>query len=195
MPDPKRRSALLAAATLLLLPACGHSSRTTGSGGTDTGVATLQSSGAASAKPGTPDDERPLIRPDTTDQEYVALNNAWLRCLGDHGVPLRPPQGPDGIIKSTADLTDPKYRAAADACAAKKPETWQDRDARTDPRYADHIREEARCLEAQGIKVEITGNPPGISFTDDRQVSRALTLAPDCERQAFRDQIKAYSDK
>lgn len=158
-------------------------------------VATLQSPGPVRASSAAPASQRPVLRPDMTDAEIVALQNAYSGCLAEHGVPVTGAAGANEVRKPTVDLSLPQYAAARTACAAKEPESWRDVVARTDPQYADRVRAELRCLTDQGIKAELRGQPPYVVFTDDRQVGRAMDLEPECERKAFGDAMQQFNDK
>jgi hypothetical protein len=184
------RKLLISGVLLLALGGCGG-----GDDKADPGVATLRSESPAAGRPSpSPAQQRPVLRPDMSDAEVIALENAWTRCLGDHGVPLQPAV-PDAVVKPTVDLTLPQYKAATQACAVKEPEDWRDVEARTDPQYADRLRVEVQCLKDKGIKAELRGQPPHIVFVDDRQVARALDLTPECEKKAFGDVMKQFNEK
>jgi hypothetical protein len=179
----KRVAALVATLTLVSITACGHAAKPTGAATTaDPGVATLRS-GAATAQP-SPSiavDERPLIRVDTTGEEAQKLWTAWGQCLRDRGVNIQPEK------PSTEILAQPQNAGAVSACAAKRPETFMERDARTDPAYADHFRAYIQCIRDKGIKVDTGADGNQVIFTDDRQVSRGPEVLPPCERQAFNE--------
>lgn len=189
MPHLKCVATLAVGTSLLFVTACGGTPTKS-----DPGVATLQSGPATGRPSASPASERPLVRPDTSDEEFVALQNAWTDCLREHGVPVL--DAPPGAVrKPTVDTALPQYKAATDACAAKQPEDWKDIEARTDPQYRDRQRAELQCFKDHGIKAELQGEPPHIVFTDDRQVGRALDIAPDCEKQAFGDVMKKFNER
>jgi hypothetical protein len=192
----KSRMLLAAAAVVggLVLPVAGCGNHTTA---TQPGVATLRSAAPSAARVSAngSNDPRPVMRPDISDAEIIALQNAWAGCLADHGVPATPLTNAGAERKTTVDLSLPKYATARAACADKEPEDWRDVEARTDPQYADRLRAELQCLVDQGIKGELRGDPPQIVFTDDRQVSRGLELSPACEQKAFGDVMKAFNGR
>lgn len=188
MPHIRRAGALSAGTLALFLAACGQSPA-----GSDHGVATLRSAAATADASPSSADQRPLIRPDMSDAEIVAVTNAWSQCLADHGVPVMTPSDPNAIRKPRVDTSLPQYRSAVQACAAKQPEDWRDVEARTDPQYADRQRAELQCFTDKGVKAELRGDPPQITFTDDRQVGHGLDVAPECERKAFGDVMKKFN--
>jgi len=130
----------LALLTLSLLTACGDAQPRDGGG-----VASMQS-GAAPAASASPSSaaERPLIRTDTSDEEKDRLWNEYHRCLADQG-----------LTKERQDKAqagaDPSAAAALASCAGKEPELVWQRAKRTDPQYADKLRDWVTCVRAAGI--------------------------------------------
>jgi hypothetical protein len=180
-------------AVLLATTGCGSSdSGSTGNGKADPNVATLHSDTATATTSAAPA-QRPLLRPDASDDEVIALENAWTHCLGEHGVPLMPAQ--PGAVQKPKDEHGPQYKEATAACANLEPEDWRDVEARTDPQYADRLRVEVQCFKEKGIHAELRGQPPQLVFADDREVPRALDVTPECEKRAFGDVMKTFNEK
>jgi hypothetical protein len=194
MLELKRAAALLATLTLVPLAGCGHTTRPAATTATTApGVATLRSDApTAAASTGAPalDDLRPLIRPDMTGAEVAALYTAWGKCLLDRGAPAEAASGPK---VNTDLLKQPKYKSMVAACAAKQPEMWQDREARTDPAYDDHFRAEITCIRGHGVKVSTGGDGRQIIVTDDSQAAGAAGVIQACEQQAFGAAIKSFN--
>ena len=189
MPYLKCVTTLAVGASLLFITACGEPAKSA------PGIATVRSGTPTEARvSASPASGRPIIRPDASDQELIALQNAWADCLNEHGVPVMNKSDPNVVHKATVDTRLPQYKDAVAACAAKEPEDWRDVAARTDPQYADRQRVELQCFKDHGIKAELQGTPPRIVFTDDRQVGRALDLSRDCEQQAFGDLMKKFNE-
>lgn len=183
MLELNRAAALLAALTLLAVAGCGHPAKPAAPE-----VATVRSATASRSAPANLDDLRPLVRPDMTGDEEQQLWTTWGQCLYDHGVPVTPAKANDPDL-----LKQAQYAPAVSACASKKPENWQDRDARTDPEYDDHFRAEVTCIRGHGIKLDTGADGHQLIVTDDRQVGDASGVIQTCERQAFSAAIKTYN--
>jgi hypothetical protein len=185
--DFKRAASLLATLTLLSVAGCGQPAQPTGAATPDvatlvTATATAQASASAAAS------ERPVIRPDATSADEERLYAAWAQCLRDNGMVFVGKPNP-----SVNDMEKPENAAFVRACASKEPESWQAKDARTDPHYADHMRAELQCVKAKGISANLVGDPLGLVLTDDRQVARAMDIVAACEREAFNAVFDSYN--
>ncbi|MFI5960291.1 hypothetical protein [Cryptosporangium sp. NPDC051539] len=134
------RTRLFAVAALtLLLAACGGTAADD-----EPEVATLRS-GSPSPSPTT--GERPLIRPDTSAEEEERLNAVWLSCLKAHGHPKQA----DQPVDLPKDEFEARAAVAEKACLNKQPEELWERSKRTDPKYADKLRDWITCVRAAGI--------------------------------------------
>jgi hypothetical protein len=109
-----------------------------------TGAASGPSASASSAP------ERPLIRSDTSDAELQRMQEAWQDCLAKNGGSSKE----DYAEKKTEDVPQSVIEAdkkAAEACADMQPEEVWERAKRTDPLYADKLRDWITCVRAEGI--------------------------------------------
>jgi hypothetical protein len=137
----------VASASMLVLAACG------GNSGTSEKPAVASVPRSPGNTPGStpavdPEDARPLVREDTSDEEFVRLYNAWSSCLRDHGMPAM--TDGKGQIKQLDDGSS-KYAPARKACVAKQPEYAKDRLARQHPaEYLDLFREAISCAKSKG---------------------------------------------
>lgn len=148
-------------------------------------VATLQSKPATTTPSAAADDQRPLIRADTSQEEVNKMLNAYNLCLRDQGVP-----GQDvgrGYWKPTEQAEGGKHRAAFAACHVKNPELAVDRLKRHDyAEYADRFRAYVACVKAAGVEVTPRGDGP---FVDYRKEGDAFSrdvwkIEEKCEEQA-----------
>jgi hypothetical protein len=147
--DSGRRWLALAAASLCLLAGCSDDP-----GKDEAPVASLGSAGAPaapSAAAGDVNDQRPLVRLDATDEEKARLVDEWAECLTKEGGPgFRDP----GTGDFKRALLDSKSKPALAACAAKEPEDYDARQARTNPSaYRDNNREWYQCAKEQGYRL------------------------------------------
>jgi hypothetical protein len=155
---PSRRlTGVVLSIALAVLPAACAGGKTTSGGSSQDHVASLASSSPTATR--TPAaDERPLIRSDTSKEEELQIYYVYEQCLKDHGDPrLQKPGlvGPGAPQVNAPGRGDepPKVVAAQKACANKFPESIVDRARRTDPRYADKLRDWITCMRAAGIDV------------------------------------------
>jgi hypothetical protein len=149
-------------------------------------IATLRTGSASAAPPSTAVRERPVIRPDEGRAEFDRYVAVWEECLTAEGVPA----AAKGAKR--ANLTDGKGKAAAEKCAYLYPENWMEREARTNPEYLDRLRETARCLVGKGHEVTVGGDPVALMYGDNTSANRAYDDEQQCQRQAFRKDIKKY---
>jgi hypothetical protein len=165
-------------ASVLLLAGCSGGSANGGATGGEPSVASVTdakpSSGAASAQ-----DERPLIRADTSPEEEQRFMDLYLKCLEQKGVPKKTDSG----LKLTA-AQQAKADSGYAACASKQPEDYTFRLKRTDPAaYADSRQKEARCLKSHGIAIEVDADGEW-GFTNPRR-DMALPIVDECQRNSF----------
>ena len=84
-----------------------------------------------------PDDARPLLRPDASKEEWQRLYRAYYDCLVQHGIPRTVDGGPLG--KVAYDETKPRDKNALKACHQTDPETYENREKRQNfAAYSDH---------------------------------------------------------
>ncbi|GII29807.1 hypothetical protein [Planotetraspora mira] len=184
-PGVQNRLALVVAAAMCLLAACGGHSGTA----EDPAVASIPRSAAPSgaADPvahasASASAERPLIRADTSDEEFNRLWQLYYGCLRDEGIPTL---NQNGHLKPMDD-GGPKYAPQREACAPKQPEDYKDRLARTDPsEYQDRFRAWIECMRSKGMKVS-PAKGGGFQFDDDsRMTEEAFRISDECEAEAF----------
>lgn len=151
-------------------------------------VATFQTGPAPAVPPSSAAPrERPVIRPDEGKEEFERYVAVWGNCLTAEGIP------PAAEGAKRPGLTDDaKGRAAAEKCAHLYPENWMEREARTNPEYQDRLRETARCLVGKGHKVTVGGDPVALMYGDNTSANKAYDDEQDCQRQAFREDLKKY---
>lgn len=186
------RIGLTGLALTLLLSACsGPSSDGSSDGSGQADVATLATETAAAgasptASPGAgAPQERPLLRPDASDEEEDRLYDVYWTCLSDHGVPGYK-KSEDGDVLAAPKAApggggedDP---AALAACANVEPEAPWQRAQRTDPRYADKLRDWITCVRSHGIDAfEEDGFLAFESLPSDDK----MKLVDECEMKAF----------
>jgi hypothetical protein len=141
---------VLALSALLLLGACSSA----GSPGSGSGrVASLVSVAppASASSPAPP--QRPLIRPDTSDEEEDRLNEIFFRCMVDHGDPdyTAKDKAAKGLDPGQVERDPAATRKALAACENKEPETLWQRSKRLDPDYGDKLRDWITCIRSHGI--------------------------------------------
>jgi hypothetical protein len=167
--------------SLSLLAGCGGSA---GSGKED--VATLKSNGPVSAGPSASGRERPVVRPDEGRAEFDRYVEVFNQCLRDNGVAVGTGEKPQ--IDSSE-----KSRAAAEKCEHLYPETWMERERRTNPQFVDLLRQTAQCLRDKGHDVTVGGDPVSIMYGNNTSANRAYDDQVKCERQAFRESVERYN--
>ncbi|MFG1609543.1 hypothetical protein [Actinoplanes sp. NPDC049265] len=147
-------------------------------------VASVPEGAAGGGKPSAAaTSDRPVDRADMSEEERSRLWTTWGRCLTEHGVPAPPP----GKQNQSQDvLQKPESAKAVAACASKQPESEWDHAKRTDPDYATKFRALIQCIRDKGVSVEPKGEGPGYSLTDDRQITRGMEVADECDRKVLR---------
>ena len=149
-------------------------------------IATLQSTApapAATATAGGP--ERPVVRPDDGPEEFDRYVEVWGACLRKEGATT------DTGIKPRI-RQDAKGQAAAKKCDHLYPETWMEREARTNPDYVDLLRVTAQCLKSRGHDVTVGGDPVAIMYGDNTSANKAYDDEQECQRDAFRESVEKY---
>jgi hypothetical protein len=131
-------------AAAILLTGCGEQKA-------ESKVATLQSAAPQASPSAEPDSGRPLIRLDATDEERDAFWNVWIACAEKEGGPALKNVR---MVLVTPKGQDPKLDAVRAACAAKEPETYEERQKRTDlVLFRDNQREWYKCAEKAGYQL------------------------------------------
>jgi len=149
------------------------------------GVATLQTANPA-ASPSTAAQERPLRRPDDGPEVFDRYVKVYNKCLVDKGATVSTGAKPE--IGS-----DAASKAAAAECWHLYPENWLEREQRTNPEYADLLRNAARCLKGKGHDVTVGGDPVSILYGDNASANKAYDDEQECQRQAFRESVDKYN--
>lgn len=174
-------AALVVAGGLFVTSGCGGGKDTDGSAPP---VASVPEGDAGDGQPSAAAAaDRPVDRADMSDEERSRLWSAWGRCLTEHGVPA-PPAGKGN--QSMDVLQKPENANAVAACASKQPESEWDHAKRTDPDYAKKFRALIQCIRDKGVSVEPKGEGPGYSLTDDRQITRGMEVADECDRKVLK---------
>jgi hypothetical protein len=133
------------------------------------------------------DDGRPRERLDMSDDEFMALQNAYQKCLSDHGMVVKGAPGSDGKLQASDDVV----AAAQKACLSKQPlPPWEE--DRNNPDAPDFALKVVDCLRAKGIKYVDVDNDPdhpmiGISLggpqNDSDSITKGMTLTPVCQKE------------
>jgi len=177
-------SALVAALVTVVVTGCGDTSDPA-----KPQIATLRSAAAPVPSAATAE-ERPVIRPDANADDINALEQAYFGCLAAAGAPVaKSKNGEYGKPKGAAAM-DKRWGPASEACAAKEPESWYDREQRINPEFADRLRDTVKCLTNKGFKARLEGDPPKIRYSDTAEFMRAGDAESECQREAFSSRIK-----
>jgi hypothetical protein len=123
-------TAVTALASLALISACSKESESA----EDEGVASVTEAGGTTSQAPV-QVERPLIRPDTTEEEERRLGQLYQECQAQYGLAKYMLKNDNGSWKGYKGGNDKLWRAAEKACASKQPETLPERAAREDPEY------------------------------------------------------------
>jgi hypothetical protein len=145
-------------------------------------VATLRSEGLKASAPTDADDQRPLVPFDATDEEIEAFRKVWADCVRKEG-------GPGYEDRRAAWGKGERDKAVRAACLAKEPESFEERQLRTDvAAYEDNQRQWYQCAQKAGYKLTppqehgefgITEVGPNGDFASPRMEA--------CRKDAFRD--------
>lgn len=175
-----------AVAVTLLLTGCSASSDSAESAHVASIAPTSAPTGATSTPSGSVDDQRPLVRADTSPEQAHRLWEEYYACERDNGIPT---VNQDGNLKPMDDGSA-KYADARAACASMEPEGYQDRMARNNPgEYQDRFRAYEQCMGTHGmtVKREPDVSPGSVSYTSSQPLSMAkqMQFNEECEVQAF----------
>lgn len=176
--------ALAAAVLTVVVTGCGGTADAT-----KPQIATLRSADAPAASTAAAQ-ERPVIRADATADDINALEQAYFGCLAAAGVPMSKSENGEYGKPKWAGSTDKRWGPASEACAAKEPESWYDREQRVNPEFADRLRDAVKCLKDRGFKARLEGDPPKIRYSDTAEFMRAGDAESECQRKAFSARIK-----
>ncbi|MCX4907001.1 hypothetical protein [Streptomyces sp. NBC_00878] len=173
-----------ALASLALITACSGESGSAKSA-EDKGVASVtEPSGKSSQAPAQA--ERPLIRPDTTEEEETRLGQLYQECQAQHGLAKYMIKNEDGTWKGYKGGNDELWEKAKKACASKEPETLPQRAAREDPEFQDKNEKWLKCMRSHGLKVSAAADNPGmIAFDDGLPPDSQMKWIKKCEADAF----------
>jgi hypothetical protein len=158
----------------------------------DRPVATLKSAAPSIAASKAP--ERPVYPIDNDPEVSNRIGLPYWKCLKAQGVPMDSVTA-DGLGKPTVDRNDPEHRAGFDKCANLEPEFWIDREARTNPEYADYLRVAVKCLTAKGYKAYLRTDPVEIGYSNRGEEVRAIDDRDRCLLEAFAGRLKLYGAK
>jgi hypothetical protein len=153
------------------------------------GVVTLESPSTTKAATPAAGEERPVIRPDATEADIRMLENAYGKCLEEAGLKVAKDDA-GNYGKASGDLNG----AAAKKCAVKAPESWLERERRTDPDFADRLRAAVACLKEKGYQARVGPDGPKIAYASTAEFIRADEDQAACEREAFREAIAGYGN-
>jgi hypothetical protein len=127
-------------------------------GGTDAAeptVAAIAGTRPASTDSAAPEDvnaRRPFIRHDASEQEITALYTAWTECLIANGA-KRGASLKETLVQAERPK-DAKAKKMSKACRVKQPESWDEREERTNPSlFKEHNLKMYRCAQKKGYKL------------------------------------------
>ena len=145
-------------------------------------------SGGGSASPSTPARERPVVRPDEGRVEFDRYVEIYKQCLRDQGIDVGTGAKPHFEVNDG-------NRAAVEKCEILYPETWMDRERRTNAEFIDMLRKVAQCLVSKGHDVTVGGDPVAIMYRNNTSANEADADLQVCERQVFKDSIEKYNKR
>ncbi|MCZ4098490.1 hypothetical protein C8250_041335 [Streptomyces sp. So13.3] len=182
-PGAARLRAIVAALTSIgLLGACGGGAESTEEA-RETAVASVAVPNKAPSASSSPSaqTERPLIRPDTSEEESDRVNQVWMDCLARKGLTML--KNSDGTWKGPL-RQDAAYAEAQKTCGSKEPELLEMRAAREDPEFREKADRWVSCLRSHNVKATVQDD--GLLAFDDSSVNdNAFTWAKKCEAEAF----------
>ena len=181
-------TAVTALASFTLITACGGEPEPAKSA-EDKGVASVTQPGDKQSQ--TPEQspaqaERPLIRPDTTEEEEWRLVQVHQECQALYGLEPYMIKNDDGSWKGYKGGNDKLWKEALKACASKEPEPLPARVAKEDPNWKDKYRKWLKCMESHGMDVEPTWDTPGyFAFTHGLPPVSKTKWIKKCEAEAY----------
>ncbi|MFF7389971.1 hypothetical protein ACFZAE_16215 [Streptomyces scabiei] len=183
-------------AALALITGCGGAGAGDDSGDKP-GVASLDDPGDKQGKTGSADEKETAsgseegvqLRLDSSQDEQRLVNNAYSACLKKNGVPTYSKTGnleDPGHAWVYPETKSPAMRDAAEACKAKKPLLPPELMKEKNPHYMDDFREQIKCLNKRGVKVE--GLPDGSGYNyDGSPPPNYVQIENECKLEAFSD--------
>ncbi|MFD7612466.1 hypothetical protein [Streptomyces sp. NPDC059828] len=127
--------------------------------------------------------ERPLIRPDSSDEEEVRLWEVYYACMAKQGVKVA--KNKEGSYAGLMDGDkDPKFPAGQKKCGQLEPERLSWRSARVDPDFRDKADKWLKCLSSHGVKATV-GDDGMLAFDDGSDFDKAFEWADKCEAEVF----------
>ena len=134
-------------AVACLLGGCSGGSSTAGKSARSQ-VASLPVDGPKTVAPIDANDQRPLLPVDATAADREALQKVWGNCVTKQGGPGY--TNPKKVLMRN----DAKAKAVREACLSKEPETFEERQKRTDiSAFVDNQRQWYRCAKKAGYKL------------------------------------------
>jgi hypothetical protein len=149
-------------------------------------VASLRSADPAGSKAGDPDDQRPLVPLDATEEEREALWKVWTDCITETGGPGY--ENPKMVYKYQSE-NDPKAERVLATCLPKEPETYEKRQQRTDnAAFRDNQREWYRCAKEAGYQLNPPDETGQFGLAEIGPLGDATSPGyENCRRAAFKD--------
>ncbi|MFG2195856.1 hypothetical protein [Streptomyces sp. NPDC048639] len=127
--------------------------------------------------------ERPLLRPDSSDEEQSRLWDVYYDCLDKQGVKMS--KNEDGSYKGINDAdTDPKFPAGQKKCGQKEPEMLSWRSAREDPDFRNKADKWLKCLSSHGIEATV-GDDGMLALENGLPPAGKDKWLGKCEAEAF----------
>ncbi|MFJ3233704.1 hypothetical protein [Streptomyces sp. NPDC086787] len=174
-------AACAALAATFLLGACGGSSGSSASeDGGKSGVASVTGGKDGTQAPQQSQDVRPLIRPDTSDEESSRVFYLYYECLQRNGVKTIK----QGEVLKPLESSGPVFEKAHKQCWQKEPEYLAERASREDPEYHDKMDRWVRCLSEHGVRA-VVGEKGNIVLPDNLPPEPKAQWIDKCELQAF----------
>lgn len=184
---------VVALAAVLSVAACGTESQSP----PDTAapdVVTLRS-GEPSATVSAAPSGRPVIRPDATSEDIEELEQLFPACMERHGVPQTRDADGRYVVKQAErpPVGEAVLKAANEACRNTIPESWIDVERRTNPEFADLMRDAAECMKTKGYNARVVQDPDwriGYGSTEEFMAAGDDEIV--CVDEAFAERIKTY---
>jgi len=150
-------------------------------------VASFQSETPAARASAAPGDEGVLVPLDATTEERDAAWNQWNACVIEKGGPS---YAKDVRLLSKKDgHGDPAVEKVVAACRSKRPETYEERQKRTDlAAFRDNQRQWYECAKKQGYKVTAADENGEFGITEVGPNGDFQSPKMDkCRQDAFKD--------
>ncbi|MFF1277541.1 hypothetical protein ACFVZC_29720 [Streptomyces marokkonensis] len=184
----RRLTVITALTSLTLLTACDGESESSGEARSKDVASVTREGEPGDGKKEPAKAERPLIRPDTSEEEEWRLVQVYYDCLAKQGLKMAKNHGGEyeGTYKGIIEEDPAKITAANKVCGSKEPETLPERAARNDPEYHDKYDKWLTCMRSHGLKVQATPDEPGIfAFEEGLPPEDKAKWVKKCEAEAF----------